>query len=262
MSILKWKNMRIVDKIKLPAGFFWWVIYVCLLAVMLKHTAWVVNKFQNTNSEIAPISWAFAFVFEGAILGFTYGLKTQIENSGRLRKRKSSILWLKSIENMESDISLSLRRFFHSYLNIYAFGLFICAAISGLANFTYAVEFSQSLAAIELYNINPSIYHVSFGWILPVISFLFARVLANKTESNQEEIELDSELQKRIRELEKENKNLTLKIKEVEDFDKIFKGDKKDRITAILEKWPNMPKSGVAQLADVSPAYISQLTKD
>ena len=265
------KNLKIPNNLKI-SKIFWWMIYISLLGVMLKHTAWVVNSFQDSsnNEGILPISYTFALVFEGALLGFTYKLKEQIESASKLRKKKNSIELLrifsfsKQDEQTESDFSLWLRKFSKSYVNIYSFGLLICSFVSGLTNFTFAVEFGNtSLKAVTVYGVNIMVYYIALGWILPIISFLFSRVLADTSQSEEiHEDERITELKDKIKQLEEDKKaliNTQYGLENLMCF--VQKGEPKDIILNIYNKHPNLSKSSIAYFAKVSPAYVGEILK-
>ena len=109
----------------LTLNTLFWITYTGLLVVMLPHTAWVAQ--QIFDSFITAV--AFAFVFELSIFAFSVQFKHEIESARRLRPR-----------NNETDKSLQFRRYERTYGNVYFVGLFVTAALSGLANFTYAAQ--------------------------------------------------------------------------------------------------------------------------
>jgi hypothetical protein len=146
--------------------------YLALLAVMLPHTAWAFGKHESLSAikigGIAVLAWFAAFAFEAAIAALTHKLAKRIEKTPRYSA--GHIWW---------------RRLSYQYINAYAFGLFTALAVSALANFAHAVEFSSSFAVFDVYSIPPVVYHVAFGGILPLVSLLFARILADDSKSEQ-----------------------------------------------------------------------------
>ncbi len=60
-----------------------------------------------------------------------------------------------------------------------------------LANFGHAVEYGQEFATpaqgrycvFGRYNVPPLLYSLAFGGILPLVSLMFARILANTAEA-------------------------------------------------------------------------------
>ena len=154
-----------------------WTIYILLLAVLLPHTAWAFGRHQG-GSEWAQnaMAWALALAFEAAIFAFTHQLKGRIERSHKLR-RSTDEIWL----------HFTWRKFSSAYLNIFSLGLILCSSVSVLANFSYAVEFAAGFETFSRYSFNPLLYELGFGGILPVASFLFARVLADTVDGEGQE---------------------------------------------------------------------------
>ena len=145
-----------------------WAIYLALLAVLLPHTAWAFSHFESPTAGWLRIqwgiltAWAAAFAFEAAIAALTHKLAKRIETTPRY-----------------TSGNVFLRRLSFQYLNSFGAGLFVALVVSALANFGHAVEFGQDFAIFAQYNVSPMIYSLAFGGILPLVSLLFARILAD-----------------------------------------------------------------------------------
>ena len=150
-----------------------WAIYLSLLAVLLPHTAWAFARFEPPGNGSFGIAWgsitawAAAFAFEAAIAALTHKLAKHIESTPRYTAGR---VWL--------------RRMSYQYLNAYAAGLVVAVGVSVLANFGHAVEYGQDFAIYGLYNVPPLLYSLAFGGILPLVSLMFARILANTAEAS------------------------------------------------------------------------------
>jgi hypothetical protein len=149
-----------------------WAIYLALLVVLLPHTAWAFGRFESPavgwlNTQWGTVrAWAAAFAFEAAIAALTHKLAKHIESTPRYSAGR---VWL--------------RRISYQYLNAFSAGLSVAVWVSVLANFGHAVEFGQDLAIFGQYKVPPLLYSLAFGGILPLVSLMFARILANTGET-------------------------------------------------------------------------------
>jgi len=246
-----------------------WIIYIALLAVLLPHTAWAFKQFEPKGW--AWIGWVAAFAFEAAIAAFTWRLKQLIETTPNYR---AGMVWL--------------RRFKYRYFSPYGLGLFAALIISAVANWAHAVEFGQEFAVFARYSIPTWAFSVGFGAILPLISLLFARVLAEaqdtEEEANQDLIEAKQtikELRQQLREAEtartsaeeqaKEDRIIAeQKIYKAEQrfaaigelVARLFAEEKKQRILAARTQWPQLPAASIAIIAESSPSYVSEVLSE
>jgi hypothetical protein len=169
-----------------------------------------------------------------------------------------------------------LRRFVYQYINAYAVGLLVALGVSALANFAHAVEYGRDFAIFGRYSIPPLLYSVTFGGILPLVSLLFARILgdAAETESapNPELIrakqtitELQAELTgAEVRVADAEARAIAAEERFATAGDLIaclFAEEKRQRILAAAERWPELPAASVAIVAGASPGYVSEVLK-
>jgi hypothetical protein len=245
-----------------------WIIYIALLAVLLPHTAWAFKQFEPEGW--AWVGWVAAFAFEAAIAAFTWRLKQLIETTPNYRKRA----WFKRLR--------------YRYLSPYGLGLFAALIISAVANWAHAVEFGQSFAVFARYSVPTWAFSVGFGAILPLISLLFARVLAEaqdtEEETNQDLLEAKQtikELRKELKATEEARNDAEQRIRIVEQeaeadrraaehrFDaisdlvtRLFAEEKRQRILAAREQWPQLPAASIAIIAESSPSYVSEVLAD
>lgn len=228
-----------------------WTIFFALLGVLLPHTAWAFGQFEPEGWWL--VGWIAAFTFEAAIAAFTWKLKQRIERTPRYTTGR---IWL--------------RKLTYRYLNAYGIALFAALCLSAAANWSHAVEFGRTFKVFANYSVSPGIFSVVFGAILPLISLLFAWVLA---EAKGDEVEANPELNKAketIRELRKQ-------LRETEDARtlaeerfgaigdlaaRLFAEEKRQRILAARERWPQLPAGTIAIIAESSPSYVSEVLAD
>jgi uncharacterized membrane protein len=231
-----------------------WLVYLALLAVLLPHTAWAFSRFESPNAFGTLVAWMGAFAFEASIATLTHKLAKHIENTP---KRLAS-----------------LPKFAYRYLNAYSLGLVISLGVSVLANLAHAVEFGGELAIFTSYSVPFGLYAVAFGAVLPLVSLLFARVLSNVADA---EAETDPALEqahieiKRLRlELKQTEQAKTLAEGRAQDaetrfaaagdlFTRLFGEEKRLRIMAARQAWPELPASAIAIIAGSSPSYVSEV---
>jgi hypothetical protein len=222
-----------------------WFIYLALLAVLLPHTAWAFAVFEPAGQ--AGIAWSAAFAFEASIAALTYKLIARIEAAPR---RKSQ--W---------------KQWRHAYLNVYAGGLLVSVAVSALANWSHAVEFGTTTAVVRQYPVLSGFLPIAFGAILPGVSFAFAHVLADVAATELEsDPELDRakaivvDLRRQLRDAEQRAASAETRFAAAGDlFVRLAAESKRDRILAAAERWPQLPASAIAVIAESSPSYVSEV---
>ena len=242
-----------------------WIIYLALLAVLLPHTAWAFNRFEPQADGWLGVSWglltawAGAFAFEAAIAALTHQLAKRIEKTPRYTAGH-----------------VGLRRFSYQYVNAYAAGLFVALGVSALANFAHAVEYGRAFAIFDRYSVSPLLYSVTFGGILPLVSLLFARILgdtANAEATSNPELTKGKQT---IKELQTALDAAKAQISDAEAraiaaeqrfaaagdlFARLFAEEKRQRILAAAERWPELPAASIAIIAGASPGYVSEVLK-
>ena len=242
-----------------------WIIYLALLAVLLPHTAWAFARFESPSAGWLGVSWgivtawAAAFAFEAAIAALTHKLAGHI---GATPRTTAGRLWL--------------RRLSYQYFNAYAAGLLVALAVSALTNFAHAVEYGREFAIFGQYRIPPLLHSFTFGGILPLVSLLFARILgdtaeaeavanpelAKATQTKVLRAELD-EAEVRISDAEARAMAADQRFVAAGDlFARLFAEEKRQRILAASERWPELPAASVAIIASASPGYVSEVLKD
>jgi hypothetical protein len=205
-------------------------------------------------------AWAAAFALEAAIAALTHKLPGRIMTTPRYTAGR-----------------VLLRRSSYQYLNAYAAGLFVALGVSALGNFAHAVEYGREFAIFGRYSISPFLYSVTLGGILPLVSLLFARILGDTAAT---EAALSPELTKTkrtIKELRAELDEAEMQITDVEAraiaaeerfaaagdlFARLFAEEKRQRIPAAAERWPELPAASIAVVASASPGYVSEVLKD
>jgi hypothetical protein len=231
-----------------------WLVYIALLAVLLPHTAWAFGRFEAPGVFGEITAWAAAFAFEAAIAALTHKLAMHIETTPKKRS--------------------GLAKFSYRYLNAFSFGLAIAVGVSVAANLAHAVEFGSELVIFARYGVPFGVYAVAFGAILPLVSLLFARVLSNVADSEQESdpaIEQAKETERRLRqelrsaeaartEAERRAAEAETRFGAAGDlFARLFGDEKRQRILAARQTWPELPAAAIAIMAAASPSYVSEV---
>jgi hypothetical protein len=242
-----------------------WIIYLALLAVLLPHTAWAFARFESPSPGWLGVSWgivtawAAAFAFEAAIAALTHKLAGHIGTTPRYTAGR-----------------VMLRRMSYQYLNEYAAGLFVALGVSALANFAHAVEYGREFAIFGRYSIPPLLYSFTFGGILPLVSLLFARILGDTAEAEAEANPELTKAKQTIKELQVVLDAAEMRIADAESraiaaeqrfaaagdlFARLIAEEKRQRILAASERWPELPAASIAIIAGASPGYVSEVLK-
>jgi len=112
------------------------------------------------------------------------------------------------------------------------------------------------------YKVPPLQYSLAFGGILPLVSLMFARILSNTAET---EVGANPELVKakqNIKELQSDLQAAEQRFAAAEDLVvQLFAQEKRQRIPAAAERWPELPASSAAIVAGASPSYASKVLK-
>lgn len=241
-----------------------WLVYLCVLGMLLPHTAWA---FRNWEPEISPVffngfthadlvAWFGAFAFESAIAVLTHKLAKHIEDTPKGKK------WHV--------------KFLYRYMNPIAFGLLMSTFLSALANLAHAVQFGRSLVIFSEWGIPSGFYSLAFGGTLPLISLVFARVLSNVVDDESGPNPILEEANRKTTELRNQLKDSERQLRIAEDKARIaeerfgavsdlvkhlFADDKRQRILFARRQWPQLPNSAIAIIADASPAHVSEVLK-
>ncbi len=233
-----------------------WAIYIALLGVLLPHTTWLFYRFEDPSwgAWALIVAGAASFAFEAAIAVLTHRLARHIETTPRRISGR--------------------QKFAYRYLNAYSFGLLVSLAISALANLAHAVEFGQELTIFASWGIPQQVYQLGFGAVLPFVSFLFARVLSNVSEAEAEEDPEVANLRSQINDLREQLRQTEALRKRAEQqaqteqerfsavgdlFQKLFAPEKRERILAARQQWPELPASAIAVLCDSSASYVCEV---
>lgn len=240
--------------IKIKILFY--IIYLALLGVLLPHTAWAFSRFQEAvgwgGHKNAILAWALAIVFEGTIFAITYHLKGLIEKSSRMKQKTD-----------ELRIAFAWRKFSSAWVNEFGFLLLFTSGVSALANFSYAVEFGQSFLAFDRYGMPRIIYELAFGGTLPVVSVVFARILADTAEAEQERADGELEAKKGERAANKTSARLRIERDKLRiaqtHYEALSDSLAKDRIRAARILWPDESQAKIAGRAGASPSTVSEV---
>jgi hypothetical protein len=170
-----------------------------------------------------------------------------------------------------------LRRCAYQYINAYSAGLLVALGVSALANFAHAVEYGREFAIFGRYSIPPLLYSVTFGGILPLVSLLFARTLGDASETEATPNPELIRAKQTIKQLQTELAGAEVRISDAESraitaeerfaaagdlIARLFAEEKRQRILAAAERWPELPAASVAIVAGASPGYVSEVLKD
>lgn len=229
-----------------------WLVYIALLAVLLPHTAWAFEQFEPAGGR--PVAWAAAFAFEAAIAVLTHKLAKHIETTPKRLSARA--------------------KFGYRYLNAYAVGLVTALGVSVLANLAHAVQFGRQMAIFGDSPVLAGVYSVAFGAVLPMVSLLFARVLSNVVESEQdadpELVRVRSEMadvRRQLRDSEQQRRLAEQHAAQAEQrfdaagelFARLFSDEKRQRILAARASWPELPAASIAIIAAASASYVSEV---
>lgn len=231
-----------------------WILYVALLAVLLPHTAWAFSMFEPQAGYGPVVGWTAALAFEGTILAVTWRLKQRIESTPRYANRPRRD-WL---------------RFKHRYVNSHAALLMASLIVSGLANWGHAVQFARDLTVFGKYGVDPLFYSISLGAILPVASLLFANVLAEVSEAEEEEDAVLAGARAELREARRLTREAEARAHDAEiradSFGELARilasPTKKARVLGLAGMYPALPQASIALLTESSTGYVSEIMKE
>lgn len=244
-----------------------YAVYMALLATLLPHTAWAFSRFEPDNPAGVIVAWFAAFSFEAAIAALTMRLAKRIETTPK--KLSGWVRWR------------------HQYANAYGLGLLLTLTVSAFANLAHAVEFGGVLLIFDRFGIPFAAYALAFGGVLPIVSLLFARVLSAEVPEDETEMPpnpaLDeakiaiAQLRRQIRETEAartvaEAARTAAEVERTaadarfgavgELAVRLFAAEKRARILAASQQWPELPASAVAIIAGASASYVSEVLKE
>lgn len=243
-----------MKKINVTTNHILWAVFLSLLAVLLPHTAWAFNNFEPFGRPGMIAAYLGAFAFECAIAVLTHKLSKHIEATPR---RKAG--WAK---------------FSYRYLNAFSVGLLCALTISALANLSHAVEFGKSMKIFVQWGIPPAVYSLAFGAVLPFVSLLFARVLSNVVETEDQPDPLleaakseIADLRHAVREVDSQRRSAEQRANEAEQkfaaaselFVKLIQGEKRERVLFAAQKWPELKPGAIAVITETSPSYVSEV---
>ena len=161
-------------------------------------------------------------------------------------------------------------------MSAYAAGLLLALGVSALANFAHAVEYGRAFAIFGRYSIPPFLYSITFGGILPLVSLLFARILGDNAATEAASSPELTKAKQTIKDLRDELVEEEMRISDAQSraiaaeqrfaaagdlFARLFAEEKRQRILAASEHWPELPAASIAIIAGASPGYVSEVLK-
>lgn len=274
-----------------------WLVYILFLFVLWPQTAWTVDQMQDpTNPRIqfmgvsaTWLAWSLAGAVEVTIAIVTHKL-----NQHWLAMPRWRLVGLADDATTEQrrqyvrrTRDFAWKRFSYQWFNIYAVMLIISMVISAVANYTHVVEFTNH--ALKVFQGSEwviRIYQALFGFCLPGISFVFARVLSTIRESEQEEdpafVETKTKLKESnetirqlkreaneseqrasttIRQLERALDESEQRYKAVGDVVRFLFGtdiELRERIRGIKQSFPRLSQNGIAQIVGCSTSTVNE----
>lgn len=226
-----------------------WGAFLFLLVVLLPHTAWYFGQAEDTRVymiggyavQLGKVTaWAAAAAFESAVAIFTHLLAKHIE-----AVKVRGLTWWQKV--------------WKQYGNVYTVALGAALLVSISANYKHAFVFSQDVYVA-----------ITTGGILPVCSFLFARALANRTESEHEPDEVDretniklKEANRRVRELSEDVRRLSDELNKMGDYRTVFdvNADAAERIRRAVVLWPEVSQNALSQVLNISKSYVNDVVR-
>lgn len=259
---------------------FLWLVYAGVLVVITPHTAWMFQQFEPADSTILP--WIAALVFEASIYAATHLLVEHIK-----ARRISSF----NLEKGRLKPAFQWWPVFrYRWLSIYSAFVCVPVVISGLANLAHAVQFGQELRIVSQWGIPLGVLSVAFGGILPVVNLLFAAVIAqvedaeNETDPALEQAKAEKrdaekrakEAEKRMADLEKESERRLAEYEQALHESELryhaigdvvrFLFEKNDplhdRILYARKAFPQLSQNGISQILGCSVSTVNEALRD
>jgi hypothetical protein len=132
------------------------------------------------------------------------------------------------------------------------------------------------MAILTEWHIPFAIYALAFGAVLPLVSLVFPRVLSNVVEGETGDDPALAEAKSTIADLRRQLRESESGRKAAEDAGKAIEAriasaegillklvsdDKRERIHAAHQLWPQLPGVSVALIAGASASYVSEILK-
>jgi len=249
---------------------FLWAVYVGVLVVVTPHTQWMFAQLEP--ADMPGLSWVIAIVVEAAIFGLTHMLVKHIE----ARRLTTFNFERKRLEAGRLSRYLTWWPVFrYRWLNVYSLGLAMFVLVSGVANLTHAFEYGRPPRTVGEWGVPFSWYTLMFGAALPIMNLLFAAVLAQVDDHEQQtdpELEkanaLRREAEKRAKELERlladSERELAQSKKRYEAFGDVVvylfdtQRSLEDRIRYVRKTFPKLSQNGISQVLDCSVSTVNK----
>lgn len=253
---------------------FLWIVYVGVLVVVTPHTQWMFAQLEPP--DMPGLSWVIAVVVEAAIFGLTHMLTKHIE----ARRLTTFNFERKRLEaGRLSKYFTWWPMFAYRWLNVYSLGLALFVLISGVANLTHAFEYGRPPRTVSEWGIPFAWYTFMFGAALPVMNLLFAAVLAQVDDAEQQ---TDPELEKakaERRDAEKRTKELERLLADTER--RLDESEKRyyaigdvvvylfgteralgERIRYVRKTFPQLSQNGISQVLGCSVSTVNEALKE
>ena len=265
--------MKIISNTKL-----FWGVYIAFLLVLLPQEAWTIGQGQDQSGvqwsilgvTASPLAWFLATAFSASIAIVTHRLNEH---------------WLKMSPRYKAD-DMRKKRFSYRWLNVYSVALIVTMIISAIANFMHVVEFTNpSLKIFGLFPWAVYLYQFIFGFALPGVSFVFARVLSTMQDTEQHEDPAFAKAKEDLREANSTIRSLEQSIRSAEQQanDAIRSAEQRaneaerryeaigdlvrwlfgkdenlrDRIRGIRKAFPSLSQNGIAQILGCSVSTVN-----
>jgi hypothetical protein len=253
---------------------FLWAVYIGVLVVITPHTQWMFARFEPAHMH--GMAWVAAVVFEAAIFAVTHLLVRHIE------ARRPSTFNFERQRLKDGKVSQFFTwwpMFRYRWANAYTALLAVAVMVSGFANLAHAVEYGQDIAIVEAWGIPYGFFAVAFGGILPLVNMLFAAVIAQVGDAEQEaNPELDKankdkrDAERRAKEAERLLADTEHKLIESEqryravgDVVRYLFGDDfalGERVRYVKKTFPQLSQHGISQILGCSVSTVNEALKE
>jgi hypothetical protein len=253
---------------------FLWAVYIGVLVVVTPHTQWMFAQLEPP--ELPGLSWVIAIVVEAAIFGLTHMLTKHIAarrlNTFNFERKRME-------EGLITKYLTWWPVFRYRWLNVYSLGLALFVLISGVANLTHAFEYGRPPRTVGEWGIPFAAYTLMFGAALPVMNLLFAAVLAQVDDAEQQaDPELEKakadrkEAERRLKESERALAETERLLKESEqryhavgDVVVYLFGTERalaERVRYVRKTFPQLSQHGIGQILGCSVSTVNEALRE
>lgn len=255
---------------------FLWLVYGSILVVIAPHTKWMFAQLEPSDNDW--VAWVAAAGFEATIFVVTHLLVAHIE------RRKAGTF------NFEKQRLAPWQQgwpmFRYRWLNVYTLLLLIACLISAGANLSHAVEYAQPLKIVTDWGVPAGVLTVAFGGILPLVNLLFAAVVADLDDAEDQPDPAVEKAKAETREAKAETKEARAAQKVAEqraataeqllleseqryraigDVVRFLFGTNEplhERIRYTRKTFPQLSQNGISQILGCSVSTVNEALKD